>query len=85
MEECSDCVGGADWVRRAQVVVPGESSGGWEGGEHYGRKEGTWEALLLGLGGSVQPQDRCIGVGAEESANRYQEVGWGSPVHGAVV
>ena len=70
MEECSDCVGGADWVRRAQVVVPGESSGGWEGGEHYGRKEGTWEALLLGLVGSVQAQDRGVGVCAEESANR---------------
>ena len=78
-------MGRADRVRRAEVVVPRESSGGREGGEHHGRKEGTWEALLLGLVGSVQAQDRGIGVGAEESANRYQEVGRGSPIHGAVV
>ena len=66
-------------------MCPGEISGVWVGGEHYGCEEGTGEALKLGLGGSGQAQDGCIGVCAEESADRCQEVVWGGPVHGAVV
>ena len=70
MEKSADCMGVEDWVRWAQVVFPGEISGVWEGGEHYGCEEGTGEALELGLGGSGQAQDGCIGVCAEESADR---------------
>ena len=70
VEEGSDCVGRADRVGRAEVAVPREGSGGREGGEHDGRKECTWEAFLLGLVGSVQAQDRGVGVCAEETANR---------------
>ena len=66
-------------------MCPGEISGVWVGGEHYGCEEGTGEALKLGLGGSGQAQDGCIGVCAEESTDMWQEVVRGCPVHGAVV